>query len=132
VTDQIAQAAQASAATMMRYDANKKSMPVSYLLWFFLGGFGAHRFYNGRTGSAIAQIALLIVGGLTSLIGVGLVLFVALGVWALVDAFLIPGRVGAHNNRWRPASAPSRAARDRGPVWLHGAARPAEPRLPAA
>ena len=49
--DQATQAAQASAATMMRYDANKKSIGVSYLLWFFLGGLGAHRFYNGRTGS---------------------------------------------------------------------------------
>jgi TM2 domain-containing membrane protein YozV len=71
MTDQIAQAAaQASAATMMRYDANKKSIGVSYLLWFFLGGFGAHRFYNGRIGGGIAQLALLIVGGVTSAIGV--------------------------------------------------------------
>jgi TM2 domain-containing membrane protein YozV len=99
MTDQIAQAAQASAATMMRYDANKKSMGVSYLLWFFPGGLGAHRFYNGRTGSGIAQLALLIVGAVTSAIGVGLFLLAALGVWALVDAFLIPGWVGEHNNR---------------------------------
>ncbi|WP_342621698.1 NINE protein, partial [Pseudomonas aeruginosa] len=25
---------------------------TAYLLWFFLGGFGAHRFYLGKTGTA--------------------------------------------------------------------------------
>jgi TM2 domain-containing membrane protein YozV len=25
-----------------------KSIPVAYALWFFLGVFGAHRFYTGR------------------------------------------------------------------------------------
>jgi TM2 domain-containing membrane protein YozV len=100
VSDNAVQAAaQASAATMMRYDANKKSMAVSYLLWLFLSGFGAHRFYNGRTGSGIAQLALLIVGAATSPIGIGLFLLGALGIWILVDAFLIPGWVGEHNNR---------------------------------
>lgn len=44
------------------YDANKKSKLVSYLLWFFLGGFGAHRFYNRRIKSAIAQL-LTVIGG---------------------------------------------------------------------
>jgi hypothetical protein len=32
MTDQTAAAAKATASTMMRYDANKKSMVVSYLL----------------------------------------------------------------------------------------------------
>jgi TM2 domain-containing membrane protein YozV len=82
----------------MRYDANKKSIGVSYLLWFFLGGLGAHRFYNGRTGSGVAQLALLILGFLTSVIGVGLFLWAALGIWVLIDAFLIPGWVREHNN----------------------------------
>ena len=30
------------AVAMMRYDANKKSVIVTYLLWFFLGWFGGH------------------------------------------------------------------------------------------
>jgi TM2 domain-containing membrane protein YozV len=97
--NQAVQAAQSSAATMMRYDANKKSMGVSYLLWFFLGGLGTHRFYNGRTGSGVGQLALLIVGFLTAAVGIGLFLWGALGIWVLVDAFLIPGWVREHNNR---------------------------------
>jgi hypothetical protein len=48
MTDQTAAAAKATASTMMRYDANKKSMVVSYLLWFFLGMLGAHRFFLGQ------------------------------------------------------------------------------------
>jgi TM2 domain-containing membrane protein YozV len=83
---------------MMRYDANKKSMGVSYVLWFFLGWLGAHRFYNGKTGSAIAQLAICIVGFLLSFIGIGLFVLGALGIWVIVDAFLIPGWVRAHNN----------------------------------
>lgn len=34
------------------YEADRKSLGVAYLFWFFLGLFGAHRFYlrAGRTG----------------------------------------------------------------------------------
>lgn len=42
------------------YDANKKSKLVAYLLWFFLGAFGAHRFYTRQALSAVIQLALWI------------------------------------------------------------------------
>jgi TM2 domain-containing membrane protein YozV len=45
------------------YDANKKSKLVSYLLWLFLGGFGAHRFYNRRVKSGLAMLATAIGAG---------------------------------------------------------------------
>jgi TM2 domain-containing membrane protein YozV len=98
MSNQAAQAAQGSAATMMRYDANKKSMGVSYVLWFFLGWLGAHRFYNGKTGGGIAQLTIFTVGFLLTFIGIGVFVLGALSVWVLVDAFLIPGWVRAHNN----------------------------------
>jgi TM2 domain-containing membrane protein YozV len=44
------------AATLMRYEANKKSPMVAYLLWWFFGTFGGHRFYLGHTGSAVAML----------------------------------------------------------------------------
>ena len=44
----------------MAFESGKKSSGICYLLWFFLGGFGAHRFYLGRTGSAIAMLVLYI------------------------------------------------------------------------
>jgi len=60
---------------------HRKEMAVAYVLWFFLGVFGAHRFYLGRTGSAITMLVL-------SLTVIGLVIT---AVWAFVDLFLIPG-----------------------------------------
>jgi TM2 domain-containing membrane protein YozV len=44
----------------LRYDAEKKSLVVAVLLWLFLGVVGAHYFYLGRFGAAIATIILFI------------------------------------------------------------------------
>lgn len=84
--------------TQMTFDAQKKSAGVSYLLWFFLGGFGAHRFYLGQTGTAATQLILFLLGWLTIwILGLGLLLLIPLGIWLLVDAFLIPGIVRQEN-----------------------------------
>ncbi|CAP41293.1 TM2 domain-containing protein [Bordetella petrii] len=85
------------ASQAMLYDANKKSVGVAYLLWFFLGGVGGHRFYAGKTGSAIAIIALTIIGVLLSVVGVGFFLLFIVGIWVIVDAFLIPGWIRNSN-----------------------------------
>ena len=74
--------------TLLLYDANRKSAVIAYILWFFLGWFGAHNFYLGRKGVGIAQVLLTI-----SVIG----WFITF-VWVVVDAFLIPGWVRRENN----------------------------------
>jgi TM2 domain-containing membrane protein YozV len=56
----------------MNEPSDKKRL-VAFLLCFFLGWLGAHRFYVGKTGTAILQIFTL--GGL--------------GLWCLVDTILI-------------------------------------------
>jgi TM2 domain-containing membrane protein YozV len=76
------------ARAMMLFEANKKTAVVAYLLWFFMGLFGAHNFYLKRTGVAVAQLIL-------SLTIVGMLITV---FWVLVDAFLIPGWVRNQNN----------------------------------
>ena len=76
------------ARVLMLYEANKKTALVAYLLWFFLGLFGAHNFYLGRTGVAVTQLILSI-----TLIGMLITVF-----WVLIDAFLIPGWVRRLNN----------------------------------
>ena len=40
-----------------RYDADKKSTLVGYLLWFFLGIFAVHLFYLGRVREGFALLA---------------------------------------------------------------------------
>ena len=83
---------------LMAFEANKKSAGVAYLLWFFTGGFGGHRFYLGRTGSAVAQLVLTILGWLLILAaGVGILFLIPVGIWLLVDLFLIPGMIQEHN-----------------------------------
>ncbi len=71
----------------------KKSVGVAYLLWLFLSGFGAHRFYLGATGTAVMQLLLFAIGWLTAVFLVGFVLLAIWGIWVLVDACLIPGMV---------------------------------------
>jgi TM2 domain-containing membrane protein YozV len=84
---------------MMRYDANKKSALLAYILWFFLGWFGLHRFYLGRTGSAIGVLVLHALSWLTHFILIGFVGFAILAVWWVIDALLIPGMTRDYNNR---------------------------------
>ena len=52
--------------------SDKKRL-VAFLLCFFLGGLGIHRFYAGKTGTGVVQ--LLTLGGLF--------------VWALIDLIMI-------------------------------------------
>ena len=68
-----------------------KSVRLAYLLWAFLGLFGAHRMYLGfsLSGAGMALITLLSVPLIWS--GLGLLGFVATGTWALADLLLIPG-----------------------------------------
>jgi TM2 domain-containing membrane protein YozV len=73
---------------LMLFEANKKSVVVAYLLWFFVGLFGGHNFYLKRTGIAVTQLILTVTM-------VGMVITI---VWILVDAFLIPGLVANQNN----------------------------------
>ena len=52
--------------------SEKRILPA-FLLCFFLGIFGAHRFYAGKTGTGILQLVTL--GGL--------------GIWAFIDMIFI-------------------------------------------
>lgn len=63
--------------------SRQKSAGVAWLLLIFAGSLGAHRFYLGRTGSAIAM--LLTLGGF--------------GLWTLVDLFLLSGMIKETNEQ---------------------------------
>lgn len=74
---------------LMQFQSRVRSVGVAYLLWVSLGIFGAHRFYLGRTGTAIAQLIL-------TLTLVGLIINI---VWLLVDLFVIPDLVHTCNQK---------------------------------
>ncbi len=76
-----------------------KSIGFAYVLWAFLGGFGVHRMYVGRVGSGFGQLALLIVSIVTLKLFVGLVGLIALSIWWIADAFLIPGMIRAYDEK---------------------------------
>lgn len=74
--------------------SDQKSILLAYLLWFFLGGIGAHRFYLGYNNSGIAMALLLagtlvfgIAAFLSPILYVGLLIW---GLWVLADAVMIP------------------------------------------
>lgn len=87
----------ADAKAMMAFETGKKSTGIAYLLWFFFGGFGIHRFYLGRTGSAIAMLIISIISWILLFAGIGLLGLIAIGIWVVVDVFLIPGISREHN-----------------------------------
>jgi TM2 domain-containing membrane protein YozV len=52
---------------------SEKKRLLTLLLCFFIGVFGAHRFYAGKTGTAVLQLCTL--GGL--------------GIWTFIDLLII-------------------------------------------
>lgn len=83
---------------MMQFEANKKSIGLAFVFWLFTGGVGGHRFYLGRTGSAVGQLVLSLLGWVTLVAGIGLVFLGILGIWLLVDVFLLAPMVREQNN----------------------------------
>ena len=65
--------------TNENHEPSTKSRTAALLFALFLGSFGAHRFYVGKKGSAIAQLLLTlsIVGAIVS------------GIWAFIDFIMI-------------------------------------------
>ena len=82
---------QLDARELMLLDSEVKSqgknMVVAYVLWYFLGFLGGHRFYMGKTGSAVAQLIL-------SITVIGLI---ATFIWWIIDAFVLHTWVKEHN-----------------------------------
>jgi TM2 domain-containing membrane protein YozV len=71
--------------TMVQAEVNNKakSKGIAYALWWFTGIWGGHRFYSGDIGMGIGQ--LLTLGGL--------------GVWTLIDGFLIGQAIEKKNEQ---------------------------------
>lgn len=73
----------------------RKSTVLAYILWLFLGTLGAHCFYLGKTGQGLFRLLAFVVAIFLMFSGpagmyLGFLIIGILGIWALIDAFLIP------------------------------------------
>lgn len=73
----------------------ERSVAIAYLLWFFFGGFSAHRFYLGATHSAIVQasfffVSLALIATMSAFSMLGAFLGAIWAFWVLIDLFRIP------------------------------------------
>jgi TM2 domain-containing membrane protein YozV len=94
------------------FDRNKKSMVATYFLVAFFGMIGVHRLYLGRNRSGYIMMGIWLVGMITSItvasayqnsaddiffdFVAGLTMC-SIGIWVLVDLFLIPKMVRDYN-----------------------------------
>jgi len=85
-------------SNQMRYDANKKSVVAAYLIWFFVGGFGGHRFYCGRK-HALTMLIGMIASILLASWGIGVIGVIAFCIWAFIDVFSIHKWIAEYNNK---------------------------------
>lgn len=78
-------------------EKNKKSIAVAYILCIFFGSIGGHRYYMGKTGSAIAMTLITVLT-----VGFGVLVT---EIWSFVDLFLIPGWLKDNQNSVEAAAA---------------------------
>lgn len=76
------------------FTKRKKSSGTMWLLWFFLGGIGGHRFYLGETVMGIIYVVLAALALPTAFISLA-----ASGILLLIDAFTNTARYNAANER---------------------------------
>lgn len=79
----------------------EKNLVLAYVLWFFLGTFGAHRFYLGKIKSGITMLLLTVIGWLTAAILVGFVFLFVTGIWWVIDIYYTNKYVVEHNHKMK-------------------------------
>lgn len=85
------------ATMMMAFQVRKKDTVVAFLLWWFLGTLGGHRFYCNRPGSGAAMLVTTLLSIPLCYLCVGFIGVFAVFIWWIVDAFSISAWVQQHN-----------------------------------
>ena len=75
-----------------------KNMIVAYLLWWFLGVLGVHRFYLRRVGTGITQLLLTVIGW-ALIVTIGYVLIIAWFIWWALDVYFVYKMVNEENKK---------------------------------
>jgi len=81
------------------YPAAYKDSTAAWLLWFFLGWFGGHHFYLGKTARGVVYLVVTILSFLTSFILIGFVGYLVMFVLWVVDATQLNRRLHEVNSR---------------------------------
>lgn len=76
---------------------HQKSLLVAYLLWFFLGFFGIHKFYLRQPFMGLFYLILNGLGALLAAVLVGYFFWGLLALLWIIDAFTMPIRVSLMN-----------------------------------
>ncbi|MDW8113420.1 MAG: TM2 domain-containing protein [candidate division WOR-3 bacterium] len=75
-------------------EISDKSRLATALLAWFLGYLGIHRFYIGKTGTAVVMLILGVLGWLTVWFIIGWIFLIPVEIWALIDfIFAITGNM---------------------------------------
>lgn len=82
---------------LLALSIGRKSVVIALILWFFLGFFGVHRLYLDKIGTGITMALLTIIGWSTAWILIGIPLLVIVGIWWVVDFFMIFFASRRHN-----------------------------------
>jgi TM2 domain-containing membrane protein YozV len=91
-----------TSSSSVTVNSDGKNMVLAYVLWWFLGFFGIHRFYLGRIGTGVTQLVLLIVGLVLSIVVIGYLFLLVLLVWWLLDAYFVYALVKESNGGVNP------------------------------
>lgn len=86
-----------NSARMMQYDARRKSLLITYLLWFLLPMLGLHRMYLGKWISGFLMLGLTLIGSALTWIAIGFIPLGLAGLWWMLDAILNYINVEQHN-----------------------------------
>jgi TM2 domain-containing membrane protein YozV len=81
---------------MIRFEAQKKSAGLAFLLCWVLGIWGAHRFYMGKP-HAVTKLVCTLISIPLCLVLIGWVWILANGIWTFIDLFYISGWVKEYN-----------------------------------
>jgi TM2 domain-containing membrane protein YozV len=89
-----AEARQETPAAGAGVGISPKSRLATALFAFFLGQLGAHRFYIGKTGTAVVMLVLTIIAIPLCLVIVGFFILGAVRIWSLIDfIFAVAGKM---------------------------------------
>ncbi len=96
----------------MEMARKQKSVGLTYILWFFLGQLGVHKFYMGKYGMGVLQLILgciswvCLIGAIITeqfdtgpYLVIGLLPLIAFIIFAFYDLFTIPRQVAEINER---------------------------------